>query len=861
MPFRLHPIVLVIDAQPLQSNQLRMLLEQIGAQVEYAHGGLDGLALVEALVPDIVLLDMTLPDGEAYTVCRTIRKLAQVQTVPVLALLEREVKQVIERAYDAGVTDCLSKSVCGTILRRRVRHMLDGRRCLHALAMREAYLNKAQSIAAVGSWHWDVFEHEIQFSDEMRRLYGMRGNLPEANVEALLGPVHAEDRPLVELALQNALQIGVPYEVEYRVRGGDGVPRFIQGKCEVAMTPSRQPLHLYGTVQDITERKQQEVRLLRTAMYDLLTDVPNRNLLADRVTQAITQAQRSGQRIVMACLDLDGFKFINSSFGYAAGDTLLRKVAIRLMEAVRECDTVARLGGGEFVVVLHSVSPAAPVGALMKKILNLFSAPFAVDEQELHTTACIGVSVYPQDSNSCDGLLRCADAALHTAKGRGHDSMEFYTHKMGIEAERHLMLENALRAALQHGEFELNYQPKVALPGGQVFGVEALIRWRRPGHDVVSPGEFIPLAEATGIIVPIGEWVLRTACGQLRRWHDMGLTTLTMAVNLSPRQFVRQDIPALIRRVLADSQVPAKSLELELTESILMSEGAAVAEALLQLKEIGVSLALDDFGTGYSSLSYLKRFPIDVLKIDRSFIKDLASDAEDASLTRTIILMAQSLHMKTVAEGVENMAQLNFLRRCRCDAIQGYFFSKPLDAYSMSQLLAERRSLPAEAGIPYQHQTLLLLHSDPQVISTLIHLLRGEEYQILCATTPAQAFELLVAYSVHVVLCATSLPTMAGADILERVKKMCPETIRILLAEHRDLDAVLDAINRGTVYRFFSKPWEEGRLRDQLRDAFRHQLALYGRALPIAGEGSDDGGDELLGDRPIVHYIPASNDS
>jgi diguanylate cyclase (GGDEF)-like protein len=830
----------LIESSAPSRARNRLLLEQLGAQVEEAGDSLDGLALFEAMTPDIVLVDMSLRDPDGYTVCQTIRKLAHGQSVPVLALLDSDDSRAFERAYDAGATDCLGLPACGTVLRRRVRYMLDSRRCLHVLAAREAQLARAQSISAVGSWHWDILEGHIQMSDEMRRLHDARDDVVDGNCGVLLRHVHPEDKPLLELALQNAWRLGLPYDIEYRLLGANGALRHVQGKCEVIMAPSRQPLRMYGTVQDISERKQQEARLLKSANYDVLTDIPNRNLLNDRVTQAIAHAQRAGQQVVMCCLDLDGFKFINNSFGYAAGDMLLRMVALRLTDAVRECDTVGRLGGGEFIVVLHGVDQDAPLGALGRKILNQFQAPFVVDGQDIYVTASIGISVFPQDSNSGDGLLRCADAALHMAKGRGRNCAEFYTHKMGLDAERHMLLENAMRTALERGEFELDYQPKVALRGGQVFGMEALLRWRRPGHGVVSPAEFIPVAEETGAIVAIGEWVLRTACDQLRRWHDMGYTQLTMAVNLSPRQFVRQDVPALVRGVLADSRLPARALELELTESILMSDGTGVRDALLQLKAIGVTLALDDFGTGYSSLSYLKRFPIDVLKIDRSFIQDLAADAEDASLTRTIVLMAQSLNMKTVAEGVETLAQLSFLRRSKCDAIQGYFFSRPLDAEAMTTLLRDRRCLPAVVSQAGQRQTLLLVHDSADAIASLSAALDGEGYQILSATTAEHAFELLAMHQVHVILCALRLPVMSGTAVLERVKKMCPETIRILLSEHRDLDAVLDAINRGTAYRFCGKPWDERKLRDNVRDAFRHQSALYGYGDSTPGNEADD---------------------
>ncbi|WP_298239574.1 cell division protein ZapA [uncultured Bradyrhizobium sp.] len=507
-----------------------------------------------------------------------------------------------------------------------------------------------------------------------------------------LGAVHPADQGLVLQWLSSVVR-GGPSTLQYRIIDSGGQVRWLEDRARAVLDGNGRPLRIDGVSSDITERKLHEEETSWLVNHDALTGLPNRNLLNDRLGQALARARRAEQPVGVLFLDLDGFKFINDSFGHTLGDNLLKAVSTRLSGAVRDGDSVARLGGDEFVVVLENVGDAAAAEAVAQQVLQALAQPFTVGDQSLHVTTSIGISVFPEDGHSPEILLKHADVAMYRAKDQGRNGVQRYAREMSVRTDERVQLERALRLSVQAEQFELHYQPQVDLRSGAVSSVEALIRWHHPEFGKVSPARFIPLAEETGLIIPLGEWVLRQACRQLKAWHDAGRRDLTMAVNVSARQFHHQDIPRLVRRVLEETGVPPQSLELELTESVLLYNADAVIEVLRQLKAIGVSLAMDDFGTGYSSLSYLKRFPIDTIKIDRSFTTDLPQSKDAASITRAIIAMAQSLDMRTVAEGVETEDQLGFLSLNACDAVQGFYFSPALPAEQVGAMLAENRPL------------------------------------------------------------------------------------------------------------------------------------------------------------------------
>lgn len=426
------------------------------------------------------------------------------------------------------------------------------------------------------------------------------------------------------------------------------------------------------------------------ATHDMLTDLPNRQLFHDRLDEALANARRTRSRVALLFLDLDRFKLTNDTLGHAAGDRLLQSVAERLAQCIRTSDTVARLGGDEFTAILPGIQRSQDVARVANKILDALARPFVLDGIELYITTSIGISMFPTDGVDSETLLKNADIAMYRAKANGRNNFQFYTPAMNEKALERMELEYSLRQAADREEFVLHYQPQVDVTTGRIVGMEALLRWKHPTLGMLMPSEFIPLAEETGLIVPIGEWVLRTACAQGREWLDQGLPEVGIAVNFSARQFQRQNPVKTVTRVLSETGLPPDLLELELTESAVMRDAEAASATLRQLKQLGIHLSLDDFGTGYSSLSHLKRFPLEKLKIDKLFIGSLTVDPNDRAITSAIIAMAHSLQLEPIAEGVETLAQLDALRNLKCEKMQGFLFSGAVTAAAAGKLLVRQ---------------------------------------------------------------------------------------------------------------------------------------------------------------------------
>ncbi|MGA8148729.1 MAG: EAL domain-containing protein [Gallionellaceae bacterium] len=464
-----------------------------------------------------------------------------------------------------------------------------------------------------------------------------------------------------------------------------------------AVTEEGQMLLLF-MVRDITAHKKAEERAQYLAQYDALTGLLNRSMVYDRIDYAYTFSRRGAGAVAILLIDMDRFKLINDSLGSVQGDELLNQVAVRLRDCLRESDTVGRTGGNEFVMILLSVNAAADARVAAKKVLEVLAAPFQIAEHQLHLTASIGIAVAPGDGESAQELLRSAATALHQAKKDGGNQFCFFQAEMNQRVQREMRLESGLHRAFEKDEFELHYQPKVDLRSGKICGLEALLRWRHPERGLISPTEFILLLEDNGLIVPVGAWVLRTACAQAKAWQRMGIKRCSVAVNLSAVQFHRQDLCGVVQQILGETGLEANFLDLEITESIIMKDVDRAVQTLRDLKSLGVKLSVDDFGTGHSSLNYLKRFATDVLKIDQSFISDVMTNADDALITRTIIDLAHNMRMKVIAEGVETEAQLAFLLRNNCDEMQGYYYSKPLPVEACTALLKEGRLLSLAAN-------------------------------------------------------------------------------------------------------------------------------------------------------------------
>jgi len=578
--------------------------------------------------------------------------------------------------------------------------------------------------------------------------------------------------------------------------------------------------HYIGHFSDVAERRVMDERLRHLAQYDALTDLPNRSLLTDRLEQTLANAVRYERSVALLTIDLARFRSVNEQYGHGAGDKVLIEVAHRLAQLVRAGDTVARSGADDFTIILANLQHDKDAILLAQRILERIAQPIGIGDRQLTLTANIGIGLFPKDGMTAEALFKASDIALDRARQAGKGSFRFYTKAMDEDAERRLRLEADLRLAFENGELQLHYQPQVNLVNGRICGYEALLRWTHPELGPVSPAQFIPLAEEIGLIDALGAWVIDAACRQNQAWVAAGHPLLPMAVNVSARQFQHSDLVKIVSQALADSGLPGAGLELEITESAFLDDIVKVAFVLDRIKSLGVQLALDDFGTGYSSLSHLSSLPFDKIKIDQSFIRDITSNPINAAIVNATIAMGRSLNMTVLAEGVENEAQLHFLRNRQCEAMQGWLFSKALPVEEIGTLLQNGSMLKVGAG-GTAPETLLILDDEQNILNSLRRLLRRENYEILTTTSAADAFELLASHRVQVIISDQRMPEMSGTEFLSRVKQLYPDTVRIVLSGYTDLESLTAAINRGSIYRYMVKPWNDDDLRQQVREAFR----------------------------------------
>jgi diguanylate cyclase (GGDEF)-like protein/PAS domain S-box-containing protein len=547
-------------------------------------------------------------------------------------------------------------------------------------------------------WIGDIAQRKLAYvSPAAEELFGRSLEEIYASPRMLIRAVHKHDRQRLISARRSAA--GGSYDEVVRVVRPDGTMRWVRDRAFPVRDSDGKLYRIAGIAEDITERRESEQRLVHLAHYDALTNLPNRLLFYDRLGQAIALARRNQWIVGVMFIDVDRFKYVNDTLGHPVGDKLLQKVSERLTRAVRSEDTVGRLGGDEFAVVLSNLGAMQDAEAVAQKIIRSIDEPFQLDGgTEVYVTASIGITLYPIDSMDQDALLKNADLAMYRAKDEGRNTYARYLPEMNNQNTGRLDMQAMLRRALERDEFVLYYQPRVDVQTNRIVGAEALIRWNSPELGFVSPEEFIPIAEEIGLIVPIGEWVLRTACAQNRAWQDAGHAPLLMSVNLSARQFREKNLAETIVEVLDASGLQARHLDLEITESLIMSHANSTVVLLQRLHHLGVGLSIDDFGTGYSSLAYLKRFPVQSIKIDQSFVRDLTTDADDAAIVAAVVAMAKSLKLKVIAEGVETKAQLDYLTTMHCDEYQGYYFSRPVPAATFVTYLQSVTTPPQTAS-------------------------------------------------------------------------------------------------------------------------------------------------------------------
>ena len=566
------------------------------------------------------------------------------------------------------------------------KDITDRKQAEAALQRSEAELNLAQSIARVGSWNNDIATGRIEGSEEAYRMFGITPHRA-VDVDTIMAVVHPDDRELLRNALREAIE-GTSLEIGFRIVVG-GETRWISARAVVERDAQGRPVTLLGTTQDVTEHKLAEDRIDFLAHFDVLTGLPNRVLLDERLKYAISMAKRSNQHIALLFIDLDRFKDINDTLGHSVGDAVLVQLAKRLQQVLREQDVVSRLGGDEFIVMLPDTEVNG-VSQVVQKLLDVVAQPYQVEEYDLNLTASVGIAMYPEDGEHLEALSRSADTAMYRAKQDGRNCFRFFTSEMQARSARNLRMVNDLRHALERGQLHIVFQPQLSVSGDILIGAEALLRWQHPELGAVTPAEFIPVAEDSGMILPIGEWVMRQAVRQLKAWMADGMQPIIMAVNLSAVQFRHANLPDMVTRILEEEDLPPEYLELELTEGVAMNDPQSAIAVMDNLHERGIRMSIDDFGTGYSSLSYLKKFKVYKLKIDQSFVRDISTDPEDKAIVRTVINIAKSLGLKTIAEGVETAGQLAYLREQGCDEVQGYYFSRPLSAEQFAAFVDAR---------------------------------------------------------------------------------------------------------------------------------------------------------------------------
>ncbi|MCP3890717.1 MAG: EAL domain-containing protein [Desulfobulbaceae bacterium] len=699
---REKPLALIVDDDLSLRIAMSAVLKKVGFSVIEVDNGKDGVDAFKKSRPDFILLDVIMPVLDGYKACKAIRSLPGGDYVQILMATGLDDSRSIDSAFEAGANGYITKPLNWTVLGHRARYMLKAGRAFRELNKSKTRLAKTQELAKLGNWELNLNTGEFICSKEATVLLGGLSKDGILRLGDLLAPVHPDELSTVTKEIEAALAAQESFSIDYRIVLPDGSTRYILNQGEILYSDDNGAGVMLGAIQDVTQLKaaEEEIRLL--AYYDGLTGLANRMLFLDRLDQEIAAAKRSGQKLALLYMDLDQFKRINDTLGHHHGDLLLKKVSDVLQRTIRGTDTasilsrvqsasvVARLGGDEFTILLSELKEPEHAAVVARRILKEIAGPYMLEGYEVSVTTSIGISIYPGDGLDGTLLLKHADTAMYHAKNHGRNNYKFYTKALNVEVVERFSIERDIPKAIEDDEFALYYQPKINVKSGEIVGAEALIRWHHPYRGLVPPDRFIAIAEESGLIKGVNDWVLKTVCSQWHQWKSTGLDPGVLAINLSGYQLAKQNVlEAIAQNEIYD--LDFSKLEVEITENILMQDTKGNAQVLQYLHDYGIRIALDDFGTGYSSLSYLTSFKVDTLKIDRSFVMGCVETPKNLVVINAIIAMGHSLGMKVVAEGVETGEEFELMKQMGVDEVQGFFFSPAVPADDFARLLLEQK--------------------------------------------------------------------------------------------------------------------------------------------------------------------------
>lgn len=855
-----RPLLLIVDDVPENLHALMNILRDDFAIVA-ATSGEKALELAQRHPqPDLILLDIRMPGMDGYSVLAALKIDPATADIPVIFVTALAEAADEARGIALGVTDYITKPVSPDLLKARVRNQLDLKRYRKNPVLFDiaAHADPAHppTLLVVDDIPENIHELLEALRGEYRIMVARNG---VKALEAIQGSA-PPDLVLLDIIMPEmdgyevcrrikATPIGNRIPVifvtlidaaQQKVKGFElGAADYITKPFDIDEVRARIRTHLELSrlrrfLEDLVAQRSAMLQVseekYRTLVHrDSLTGLPNRVFHAERLTHAIQHAERNHSQLALLFLGLDNFKTINESLGRSIGDKLLIEVSKRLQHLLPEKDAIARIGGDEFNIILEQSVGMPWVDLLAQRLIDALADPFVLDGHNVYVGVSIGIAIYPGDGENAEVLQSSADAALHQAKLNGRGILRFFSPEMTSQAKQRLRLEADLRRALEQEELLLYYQPQVDLISGQIVGLESLVRWKHPERGLVPPGEFIPLAEETGLIVRLGDWVLNEACRQIREWSDLGLAPRQTAVNISAIQLSGDHLLTSVKDALESSGIKPEQLELEITESSIMADQIHAFKMLAELRELGVRISIDDFGTGYSSLAYLQQLQAHKLKVDISFVRDITKNTGNAAIVKAIIALGHSLGLEIIAEGVEEPGQALYLRTLQCDVMQGYLISRPLPASEITGFMTS--FVPAKTAVENEAMnTLLLVDDEPIFLMTLTALLEQENYRVLAAASAEEAIDLLAKFPVSVILTDQIMPGMSGTDLLALTRTMYPKTVRMVLTGDTNLQNMKNAINRSEIFRFLAKPWDNAELLQAVRDAFRHHAAVSGGA-------------------------------